>query len=69
MITPTQLKILRTSMKYGDISTIARETGYSSQTVHAALNGVAMTPAAKTIIQHAQLLIQQREERLKSLNK
>ena len=65
----TQLTILRKSLQFGDIANIARELGYSSQTVHSALNGVAMTEAAKRIIAHAQIIVKQRTERTQSLNK
>lgn len=62
-MTPHKIKTIRQSLEFGDIATIARETGYSHQTVHTALKGYAMTEATKVILEHAQIIIKQREER------
>ena len=67
--TPHQIKLIKSKIAFGDIATIRRETGYSSQTIHAALKGIAMTQAAKIILAHAELLIRQREERIKTIKK
>lgn len=67
--TPHQIKSIKANLAFGDIATIRKETGYSSQTIHAALKGLAMTQAAKIILAHAQLLIKQREERIKTIKK
>ena len=67
--TPHQIKSIKAGLAFGDIATIARETGYSSQTVHAALKGLVMTQATKIILAHAELLIKQRQERIKAINK
>lgn len=63
-MTKTQLKQLRTALKFGDITTIANEVGVSTVTVQSALRGDAMTPTANICIQHALKLVEQRNERL-----
>jgi AraC-like DNA-binding protein len=62
-----ELKQIRDSLKFGDVTTIATEVGVSAQTVQRALRGSALTETAKLCIQHAQRLIKQREERIAEL--
>jgi hypothetical protein len=64
-----ELKQIRDALQFGDVTTIATEVGVSTVTVQNALRGIAMTPTAKLCIQHAQKLIQQRQERIAELKK
>lgn len=62
-----ELRAIRKQMRYGDIATIARETGYSSQTVQMALRGKISTLGSEVIIRHALRLIQDRKDRIEHL--
>jgi hypothetical protein len=64
-----ELKQIRDALKFGDVTTIANEVGVSTVTVQSALRGIAMTQTSKICIQHAQRIIQQREERIEELRK
>jgi len=64
---PHELKIIKSQLQFGDISTIARECKVSTMTVHNALNGVAITPTAKMVIDHAKTIIEQRKNRIVEL--
>jgi len=61
---PYELKIIKSQLQFGDISTIARECKVSVMTVHNSLNGVAITPTAKMVIDHAKTIIEQRKNRI-----
>jgi len=64
---PYELKLLKRELKFGDISTIARECNVSTVTVHNALKGLGMTPTTKMILEHAQTIIDQRKQRINAL--
>lgn len=64
-----QLKQIREALQFGDITTIAKEVNVSTQTVQRALRGEAMTDTNKTIIAHAQTIIQQRTDRIEQLKR
>lgn len=64
-----ELKQIRDSLQFGDVTTIATEVGVSTVTVQNALRGIAMTATAKLCIQHAQRLIKQRQERIAELKR
>lgn len=64
-----QLKDLRESLKFGDVTTIAREIGTSATTVQQALRGEGTTPIKQLIIQHAQTIVKQRSDRQEQLKR
>lgn len=59
-----ELKAIRDELKFGDVTTIAKEVGVTAQTVQNALRGIQRNDTAKLIIKHAQKIIQQRTDRL-----
>jgi predicted transcriptional regulator len=64
-----QLKDLRESLLYGDVSTIAREIGVTEKTVQNSLKGLQRNETAKLIIKHAQTIIKQRTDRVEALKR
>lgn len=64
-----QLKEIRDSLKFGDVSTIARELEVTPQTVQNSLRGIQHNDTAKLIIKHAQTIIQQRLDRIEELKR
>lgn len=64
-----QLKEIRDSLKFGDVSTIARELQVTPQTVQNSLRGVQHNDTAKLIIKHAQTIIKQRLDRIEELKR
>lgn len=64
-----QLKEIRDSLKFGDVSTIARELQVTPQTVQNSLRGIQQNDTAKLIINHAKRIIQQRLDRIEELKR
>lgn len=64
-----QLKEIRDSLKFGDVSTIARELQVTPQTVQNSLRGIQHNDTAKLIIKHAQTIIKQRLDRIEELKR
>ncbi len=64
-----QLKEIRDSLKFGDVSTIARELEVTPQTVQNSLRGIQQNDTAKLIINHAKRIIQQRLDRIEELKR
>jgi predicted transcriptional regulator len=64
-----QLKDLRESLLYGDVTTIAREVGVTAQTVQNSLRGLQRNDTAQLIIKHAQTIIKQRTDRVEQLKR
>ena len=64
-----QLKEIRESLQFGDITTIAREVGVSTTTVQTALRGESSTDTNQLIILHAQTIIKQRTDRKEQLRR
>ena len=63
------LEELKKELLFGDISTIARDCGYSSVTVHKALNGHIHTKGSDIILEYAKVLVRQQRERVNILKK
>lgn len=64
-----QLKDIRESLEYGDVSTIAREIGVTPKTVQISLRGLQRNDTAQLIIKHAQTIIKQRTDRVEALKR
>jgi hypothetical protein len=64
-----QLKEIRDSLKFGDVSTIARELEVTPQTVQNSLRGIQQNETAQLIINHAKRIIQQRLDRIEELKR
>lgn len=64
-----QLKQIREELKFGDVSTIAREVGVTTATVQRALRGESSTDTNQLIIIHAQTIIKQRNDRKEQLHR
>lgn len=60
-------KVLKDEMMWNDVTTLSKETGYSTVTVQKALKGEIKTRASEIVNKYALVLIKQREERLKKL--
>lgn len=65
----SELKILRSKLKFGDAKQIADECGTSTTTFQKAIRGEIDTPIAKIIVEYTNELVRQRDERLEYLRK
>lgn len=63
-----KIKKMKKDLKHGDVTTIAKEVGCSTTTVQMALGGKIDTFMARVVMEYADVLIRQREERIKHLN-
>lgn len=57
------LKEIKRQIEFGDVATIAKETGFSGTTVRLSLNGKIGTRASKIINAYAEIIIKQKHER------
>jgi len=61
---------IKKQLKFGDVSTIAKEVGVSCQTVQMVIRGeITHTPAAQAVMAGLQMLFNQRAERVAFLTK
>lgn len=58
---------MKNNLKFGDVSMIAKEIGCSTTTVQLALDGKIDTLTAKIVRDYAEIVIRQRDERIKQL--
>lgn len=58
---------MKNNLKFGDVSMIAKEIGCSTTTVQLALDGRIDTLTAKIVRDYAEIVIRQRDERIKQL--
>ena len=65
----SELKTLRSKLKFGDAKQISDECGTSTTTFQKAVRGEIDTPIAKVIIAYTKKLIKDREDRLDYLRK
>lgn len=65
--TSHDIKRIHRSLKQGDIKRIADELILSTQTIHNAFNSKAVTETNRRIFDHAALIVEQHEERLKAV--
>ena len=58
---------MKNNLKFGDVSMIAKEIGCSTTTVQLSLDGRIDTLTAKIVRDYAEIVIRQRDERIKQL--
>lgn len=62
-----ELKKLRGELRFGDVAQCAKDTGFSTQTVQAAIGGKIHTQASSIILSYCDRIIADRKERLEYL--
>lgn len=57
------LKEIKNQIEFGDVATIAKETGFSGTTVRLSLNGKIDTRASRIINAYAEIIVKQKHAR------
>lgn len=58
-----ELKAIKSNLEFGDVTTIAKELGISTQTIRNAFIGKCGAETMERIMNHARIIINQRKER------
>lgn len=58
---------IKKRITFGDVATISKETGFSGTTVRKALNGEIGTRASRIVIAYAEIIVKQKDARVKLL--